>query len=84
MGELVEIRDRGSRRLLGWGPNDYRIYSDPVDAAVPQSAADEDRNDLIRALSTYEKVNNTRLGKYFGITRQRIQQIIRERVPELS
>lgn len=78
---LEEIRDRGSRRLLGYGPKNFRIFSDPVDVFVLPPSEDEDRNDLIRAMVTYEKLNVATINNegYFDISRQRIHQIVNDR-----
>jgi hypothetical protein len=82
---LVAIRCRGSGTLLGFGPADFRIYADPVDAEVEAVGQNEERDSLIYAFSKFAGMNNTQLAKYFtasegkSLSRQRIQQILRDR-----
>jgi hypothetical protein len=78
--ELVEVRCRGSRRLIGYAPADFRIFDDPVDAEVESAGLNEERDSLIDTLSKYEKVTHTKLAKIFGpVSRQRIEQILKVR-----
>jgi len=80
MSDLVEVRCRGSRRLLGFAPADFRIYDDPVDAELAGAGLNEERDSLIDTFSKYEKITHTKLAKIFGpVSRQRIEQILNAR-----
>lgn len=90
-GALVEIRCRGCGRLLGLGPRDFRIYCDELcatDYPAQEStwsrqpgtnANSEARDALIECIFQVRSPAKSALAEYFGISRQRVDQIIANR-----
>lgn len=79
MADLVEIRCRGCRRLLGVGPTDFRIYCDAWCAADYPAFAQEARDALIEAVYLETSPSQASLAKVFDISRQRVDQILTQR-----
>ena len=87
MVQMVEVRCRGCRRLLGLGPADFRIYCDEMcatDYPVAWPSANEDLYALIEARWQERDrfdppLTKTGLGREFGVTRQWIEQILDRR-----
>ena len=76
---LIEVRCRGCRRLLGYGPADFRIYCDSSCADDFPAVVSEDRDALIEAINQETGLISARLGEQFGIARQRVDQILARR-----
>lgn len=79
MEQMTEIRCRGCRRLLGIGPADFRIYCDSMCAEDYPATAQEGRDSLIEAIFQEKGVSKTALSGLFGISRQRVDQVISQR-----
>lgn len=79
MPDLVEIRCRGCRSLLGLGPADFRIYCDAWCAADFSAVTSEARDALIEAIYHETEMRKTALAPMFGVARQRIDQILNRR-----
>ena len=79
MEKMVEIRCRGCHRLLGIGPADFRIYCEPSCAEDFPATAQEGRDALIEAIFQEHSISKTGLAEEFGISRQRVDQIISQR-----
>lgn len=73
---MEEVRCRGCRRLLGVAPADFRIYCDEMCAGDFPVATAESRDALIEAIFQKTGRSKTSLAEEFGVSRQRIDQIL--------
>lgn len=76
---MIEIRCRGCMRLLGIGPRDLRIYCDALCADDIAAVEAEGRDALIHAIFQHKSPPKATLGKMFGMSRQRVDQILSSR-----
>lgn len=79
MADLIEIRCRGCRRRLGYGPADFRIYCDAWCAADYPAVPAEGRDALIDAIYHEFKTPKAVLAREFDVSRQRVDQILMQR-----
>lgn len=80
MDEAMEdVRCRGCGRLLGVAPTDYRIYCDEQCASDFPALAAEGRDALIEAVFQTKSSNKAGIARDFGISRQRVDQILAQR-----
>lgn len=79
MEQMVEVRCRGCRRLLGVAPADFRIYCDTMCATDYPATTAEGRDALIEAMFRETGLSKSALARAFGISRQRVDQIIDQR-----
>lgn len=79
MEAMVEIRCRGCRRLIGIGPADFRIYCSQQCAEDFTITSAEARDALIEAIFQETRISKTALAKEFGVSRQRVDQILTQR-----
>jgi hypothetical protein len=77
---LVEVRCRGCKRRMGFAPIDYRIYCDLQCAHDHPASSSEDRDGLIRLLAGLRRLSIREIAERFGITRQRVDQIVSKKV----
>lgn len=77
--EMQQVRCRGCRRLLGVAPSDYRIYCDEQCATDFPAVQSEDRDALIEAVFQSKSTVKALIAREFGISRQRVDQIIAQR-----
>jgi hypothetical protein len=73
---LAEVRCRGCRRLLGVAKKDAPIYCDQMCFEDYPATSTEARDSLVAAVYSKGGYTYDVLGKMFGFTRQRAQQII--------
>jgi hypothetical protein len=76
---MVEVRCRTCRRLLGIGPSDFRIYCDEQCANDYPVSREESRDALIEAIFQKTGRSKTSLATDFGVSRQRVDQILAAR-----
>jgi hypothetical protein len=76
---MVEVRCRGCKRLLGIGPADFRVYCDDMCATDYPVATAEARDALIEAIFQKTSKSKTALASDFGVSRQRVDQILASR-----
>lgn len=76
---LVEVRCRGCRRLLGVAKKDAPLYCDAMCFEDYPATTTEARDALVAAVYSKGRYTYDVLGKMFGFTRQRAQQIIAAR-----
>lgn len=76
---LLEVRCRGCRRLIGVAPADFRVYCDEWCADDFPAVASEGRDALIEAIYQHRGPSKSALGRLFGISRQRVDQILLQR-----
>lgn len=76
MDEMVEVRCRGCGRLLGVAPADFRIYCDQMCAEDYPAVTAESRDALIEAVFQMRSPAKAVIAKSFGISRQRVDQIL--------
>jgi hypothetical protein len=76
--ELVDVRCRGCRRILGVAKRDTQVYCDDDCAQDYPATSTEARDALIEAvyLSKRGAYTHEMVGEMFGMTRQRVQQIL--------
>lgn len=79
MNGFVEIRCRGCSRYLGTGPSDFRIYCDDWCAEDYPAVEAEARDALIEAIHQEWSTAKAVLARQFGISRQRVDQILASR-----
>lgn len=79
MEQMVEVRCRCCRQLLGVAPADFRIYCNTTCASDFPVATLEDRDGLIVAIWEQRKPSKSSLAREFGVSRQRVDQIINDR-----
>lgn len=77
--EMVEIRCRGCRRLVAVGPADFRVYCDEMCATDYPATAAEARDALIEAIYQKTSKPKTAIAQEFGVSRQRVDQILAAR-----
>lgn len=77
--QMLPIRCRSCRRLLGYGPADFRIYCDESCAQETPATVNEARDALISAMFHTRAVSKTALAAESGMSRQRVEQIITAR-----
>lgn len=80
--QMVMIHCRTCGRLLGQGPADFRIYCpEPEQGCLEdyQVATAEARDALIEAIFQKTSRAKTAIAADFGVSRQRVEQIIRTR-----
>ena len=82
MSDLIEVRCRGCYRLMGVGngPPMHKLFCTELCAADYPVSDNEERDDMIETLVRLKKWNPTKVSLSFDITRQRAQQIIKDRV----
>lgn len=73
---MEEVRCRGCRRLLGIGPTDFRVYCDELCATDFPVGLTEARDGLIEAVFQKTSRSKQSLANDFGISRQRVDQIL--------
>jgi hypothetical protein len=76
---MIEVRCRGCKRLLGVAPADFRIYCDEMCAHDYPVATAEARDALIEAIFQKTSKSKTAIAADFGVSRQRIDQILAAR-----
>lgn len=76
---MVQIRCRGCKRLLGIGPADFRSYCDELCAMDFPVATAEARDGLIEVIFQQTGRSKTSIAEEFGVSRQRIDQILSDR-----
>lgn len=76
---LEEVRCRCCRRLLGLAPANKRIYCDEQCATDFPAVQSEDRDALIEAVFQCRSNVKALMAKEFGVSRQRIDQILAQR-----
>ena len=80
MSSLQPVHCRGCGRALGVAPADFRVYCDDLCAADYPLSVHEDRDSLIETLHGLRPTpTKTELAASFGITRQRVTQILAAR-----
>lgn len=77
--DMEDVRCRGCRRLLAIGPQDFRAYCDDQCATDFPATAAEGRDALIEAIWQKTSRAKTALARDFGMSRQRIDQILAAR-----
>lgn len=77
--DLVEVRCRGCRRLLGVAKVDNPIYCDERCAQDFPASRTEARDALVEAVYLKGYYTFVQMGEMFGFTRQRGAQIVKER-----
>lgn len=80
--QMVLVRCRTCGRLLGQGPADFRIYCpEPEQGCVGDYAiaTAEARDALIEAIFQKTGRAKTAIAKDFGVSRQRVDQILASR-----
>lgn len=77
--ELVEVRCRGCGRYLGKGRQDWRMFCDDWCAEDFPAVAAEGRDALIEAMHQTRSTPKAVLGRLFGLSRQRVDQILLQR-----
>lgn len=80
---LREVRCRGCKRIMGFAPGtDWgRIYCSQLCVIDYPAVAAEDRDSLIATLNATKGRKSAQLAAQFGMTRQRIDQILAQRRP---
>jgi hypothetical protein len=74
---LQPVHCRGCGQEVGIAPSDFRVYCDDLCAADFPISAHEDRDSLLETLYGERPTpTKTELAKAFGVTRQRITQIL--------
>jgi hypothetical protein len=76
---LVDLRCRGCRRLLGVAKKDAPIFCDQMCFEDYPAVSTEARDALVEAVYAKGRYTYENLGRMFGFTRQRAQQIIANR-----
>lgn len=76
---MEEIRCRGCYRLLGVGPADFRIYCDRQCADDFPAVVGEGKEALMEAIYQEHHPTKQQLGDIFGVSRQRIEQVLKRR-----
>lgn len=77
--DMLDVRCRGCRRLLGVAPKDFRVYCDEMCANDFPVATSEDRDALLEAIFQRTGRAKTYLAQDFGFSRQRVDQILEAR-----
>lgn len=77
--EMVEVRCRGCGRYLGIGRQDWRMYCDSMCADDFPAVVAEGRDALIEAMHQARSTPKAALGRQFGLSRQRVDQILLQR-----
>jgi hypothetical protein len=78
---MTDIRCRACHRLLGIGPVAVRIYCDTLCLNSVPADEFEDRDAVMEAVYVDSGKSKAEIGRMFGMTRQRADQILRRRVP---
>ena len=79
--DLVDVRCRGCFQHLGVGPNrPFHIFCDLDCAEDYPATINEGRDALMEAIFQTVTITKADLASYFGVTRQRCEQIISRRV----
>jgi hypothetical protein len=76
---LIPVRCRGCHRTLGIGPANPRIFCDAWCAGDYPTVAGEARDALIEAIHLDQGILKPLLAARFGMSRQRIDQILKFR-----
>jgi hypothetical protein len=82
--QLVELRCRGCLRSIGFARQGVWAYHSLQCADDYDPGLFEDRDALLVTLIQHENVPATELGRIFGLSRQRVNQIWAERRKVLS
>lgn len=73
---MVDIRCRGCLGYVGIGPGDFRVYHDVYCAEDYAVTSAEDRDALIEVIFQTQNKVKSALAQEFGISRQRVDQIL--------
>lgn len=76
MEEWLDVRCRGCGRMLGVAPADFRVYCDRLCAEDFPAVAAEARDALIEGIFHMRSPAKAVIAKSFGISRQRVDQIL--------
>ena len=76
---FVTVHCRGCHRQIGVATNNYAVYCSPFCADQPTASAEEERDSAIEWLTRSKGFTPTQIAVRFGLTRQRVHQILQER-----
>lgn len=79
---MRDIRCNGCGRLLGYTSRPQAVpaqCTDPFCAATPPVGANEERDSFIEHLNVAAERPPEAIGQVFGLTRQRVQQVLTAR-----
>lgn len=77
--DLIPVRCRGCHRQIGVGPSNPRVFCDAWCAADYPTVREEARDAIIEAIYLDKGILKPLLAQRFGMSRQRVDQIIRFR-----
>lgn len=77
--QMEDIRCRCCWRFLGVGPTGFRIYCDHACAEDYPAAVGEGKEALMEAIYLAHRPTKQALGAVFGVSRQRVEQVLKRR-----